>query len=211
MKQDARELASVAGMAERPAAEVARLTWLRSVLQGQPRQLLSRLGIPGVTAIGMLIACAAFYVSVMMPMDARIDAARDSVLALTDRVEQATSGARQGALSVTEQLAEFHRLFPRQDQLTDTVDKVFQAAISQGISLQQGEYRMAEDPAGKLQRFQMLLPMKTEYPRIRRFLAHLATEVPTMALEHIQFERQKIGDTQVEATIKLALYVEQGS
>ena len=211
MRQAARAMEGNAGMADQPASEVARMKWLRNSLQGQPRQLLTRLGVPGITAIGVLTACAAFYISIMMPMDARIDAVRDSVRTLTDQVGQATSGSRQGALPVAEQLAEFHRLFPRHGQLTDTVDKVFKAARSQGIFLQQGEYRMAEDQAGKLQRFQILLPVKTEYPKIRRFLARLSAELPTLALEHIQFERQKIGDTQVEATIKLALYVERGS
>lgn len=189
----------------------AALAWLRIAVRAQPRQVLSRLGMPGIVAIGLLTACVGFYASVMVPLDSRIDEVRDSVQTLTDRVEQATSDSRRGALPVAEQLAEFYRLFPRQAQLTDTVDKVFRAATAQGIALQRGEYRVAEDKPGKLRRFQMLLPVKAEYPRIRRFLANVAAEVPTVALEHIEFERQKIGDPQVEATIKLALYLEQGS
>ena len=176
-----------------------------------PRQLLSRLGFPGIAAIGLLVACAGFYVSVMMPMSTKIDEVHAAVRSLSDRVERAASGSRQGDLPVSEQLAEFYKLFPQQNQLTDTVGKIFEIAKAQGLALPQGEYRVADEQAGKLRRFQMLFPVKAEYPSIRRFLASLATDVPAAVLEHIQFERQKIGDPQVEATIKLALYVEQGS
>jgi hypothetical protein len=177
----------------------------------QLQQLLPRLGIPGVAAISLLIACAGFYASVMLPMDARIDEVQDSVRAATERIGQAGKGGRRGALPVGEQLAEFYKLFPQQAQLTDTIGQVFEAARANGLVLLQGEYRVAEDQAGRLRRFQMLMPVKADYPRIRRFLATLAADVPTAALEHIQFERQKIGDLQVEATIKLALYLERES
>lgn len=210
MKQSDIEFDSAGGEVRRMKSATLALSRLRSAMQGHPRQLLSRLGVPGIAAIGMLTACAAFYASVMMPMGARIDEVQESVRSLSERVEQVTRGSRQGDLPVAEQLAEFYRLFPQQNQLTDTVGKVFEIAGLQGIALQQGEYRVAEDQAGKLRRFQMVLPVKAEYPNIRRFLTRLAADVPTVVLEHIQFERQKIGDLQVEATIKLALYVEQG-
>jgi hypothetical protein len=185
--------------------------WLRVVSWLQPRQLSTRLGIPGFVATGLLTVCGAFYVSVMMPMDARINEVQDTVRTLAERVEQASSGSRKGVLPVAEQLTEFYRLFPKQGQLTDTVGKVFDAARVQGITLHRGEYRVAEEDVGRLRRFQMLLPVKGDYPAIRRFLARLAVDVPTLALEHIQFERKKIGDSQIEATIKLALYLERGS
>jgi hypothetical protein len=194
-----------------PAAASGALYRLRQVMQAHPRQWLSRLGTPGIVAIGLFIACAGFYASVLMPLDSGIDEIRDRVNLLTSEVERATKGSRQGVQSISEQMAEFYGLFPRQGQLTDTVAKVFHAASSQGIALQHGEYRVAEDRPGELRRFQMVLPVKAEYPRIRRFLASVAAEVPTAALEHIQFERQKIADPQVEATIKLAVYLEQGS
>lgn len=190
---------------------IAWLARLEGAMRLQPRQLLSRLGIPGVAAIGLMTACAAFYASVLLPLDLRIDEVRDSVQRLSERAERAANASLRGELPIAQQLAAFYRLFPPQAKLTDTVGKIFAAAHAQGIVLVKGEYRVVEDPAGKLRRFQVVLPVKADYPRIRRFLAGLAAEVPSAALEHIQFERQKIGDTQVEVTIKLALYVEQGS
>jgi hypothetical protein len=184
---------------------------LGSAVSVHPRQWLNRLGTPGIAAIGLLTACAGFYMSVLMPLDAEVDDLTERVNRLSGEVERATSGGRQGVPALADQMSAFYKLFPRQGQLTDAVAKVFDAAAAQGIVLQQGEYRVVDDPAGELKRFQVTLPVKADYPRIRRFLANVAAEVPTAALEHIQFERQKIGDPQVEATIKLAIYLEQRS
>ena len=148
MKQTDIEFDSTGGEVRSMKPATLVLYRVRSAMQGHPRQLLSRLGVPGIAAIGMLTACAAFYVSVMMPMGARIDEVQDSVRSLSQRIEQVTRGSRQGDLPVAEQLAEFYRLFPQQNQLTDTVGKVFEIAGLQGIALQQGEYRVAEDQGG---------------------------------------------------------------
>ncbi len=184
---------------------------LRAMLRAHPRQWLGRLGSPGIAAIGLLTACAGFYVSVLQPLDSGVDEIRARVNATAKAVERATGGDRGGVATAREQMGEFYRLFPRQIQLTDTLAKVFDAAAAHNIALQQGEYRVAVDTDGHLRRFQVTLPIKADYPRIRRFLAHVAAEIPTAALEHVQFERRKIAEPQVEATIKLAIYLERKS
>jgi hypothetical protein len=184
---------------------------IRALLQAHPRQWLDRLGTPGIVAIGLLTACAGFYASVLQPLDRSVDELSERVNAIAGEVERAAGGKPGGVATARQQMGEFYRLFPRQTQLTDTLAKVFAAAAAQGISLQQGEYRIAEETDGHLRRFQVMLPIKADYPRIRRFLASIAAEVPTAALEHVQFERQKIAEPQVKATIKLAIYMERKS
>jgi hypothetical protein len=210
MKQLANILSNPAAGASEPSGGSV-VHRLGQAVPVHPRQWLGRLGTPGIAAIGLLIACAGFYMSVLMPLDAEIDDLTERVSLLSWEVERATLGGQQGTPALADQMAAFYKLFPGQGQLTDAVAKVFDAAAVHGIALQQGEYRIAEDQAGALKRFQITLPVTADYPRIRRFLATVVAEVPTAALEHIQFERRKIGDPQVEATIKLAIYMEQGS
>jgi hypothetical protein len=162
-------------------------------------------------AIGLMTAGASFFASVVLPLNARIEQVRDSTRQLGDRLGQEPGGTRRGALPLAVQLQEFYRLFPHQSDLTATVGKVFAAASDTGLPLLQGEYRFSEEQGGRLQRFQIQIPVKAEYPRVRAFLARLAATVPTISLEQVQFDRQKVGDPQVEATIKLAIYVERSS
>lgn len=184
---------------------------IKALLQAHPRHWLGRLGTPGIAAVGLLTACAGFYVSILQPLDSEVDELSAHVNAIAREVDRAAGSSQGGVATMKEQMSEFYRLFPRQPQLTDTLAKVFDAAAAHGIALQQGEYRVAEDTNGYLRRFQVTLPIKADYPRIRRFLASIAAAVPTAALEHVQFERRKINDPQVEATIKLAIYVEHKS
>jgi hypothetical protein len=80
-------------------------------------------------------------------------------------------------------------------------------AESHGLSLDQGEYSAVPDKTAKLVCFQITLPVKGEYLKIRKFLAALPTELPIIALENVQFQRQKIADPVVEAKIRLVLYL----
>ena len=76
-----------------------------------------------------------------------------------------------------------------------------------GLALEQADYKAERGPTGKLVRFQMNLPLRGEYQTIRRFLSDLRAEIPIVSLEQVQFERQKIGDTLVDAKVRLVIFL----
>ena len=47
--------------------------------------------------------------------------------------------------------------------------------------------------------------------QIRNFLAAMPNELPVMALETVQFERQSIADPEVQARLRLVLYLGRSS
>ncbi len=177
----------------------------------EPRVIKRRasawLGLPGFAAVGLLTACAAFYFSTIAPAEERLSAARRQVLAIQ---EQAKHGARElpsGQNTPEEQLARFYNLFPLNDDLPQRMEKIFSSAQKQGIGLEQGEYKVTRDRDGGLVRFQMTFPVRGDYPRIRRYLMSLMADIPTLALQQVQFKRDKVGDATVDAEIKLVLYL----
>ncbi len=195
-----------------PKAERSAAVPLRDRLGWSLRRGLRVLGFPGVVAIGLLAVCPAFYFfSSLVPAQERLDQARSNAVILQARMERAAREPVRERRTPTEQLAAFYRVFPMSKDTPEWLGKLIAAAESRGLKLDQGEYTATPDRAGKLVRFQMNLPVRGEYPQIRKFLAALPSEVPLVALEQVQFERQKIADPQVEAKIKLALYLEQGS
>ncbi len=169
------------------------------------------LGWPGIVGAGLLAACPAFYLSAIEPAQARLSEAHQSATSIQERVQLAANGLNRGELSPGEQLAEFYRIFPNEKNLLPWVEKVFAVAQSEGIRLDEGEYRVTRDRVGRLVRFQMTLPVHSSYPQVRNFLNHVHAEIPIASLEHLQFERQKVNDPEVQAKIKLALYVERES
>ena len=105
----------------------------------------------------------------------------------------------------------FYQKFPDEGNASLWMGKLVALAASRGINLNDGEYKATHDKIGKLVRFQMTLPVNGKYPQIRKFLSDLQGTLPAVALENVQFERQKVADPNVEATIKLVLYLERAS
>ncbi len=155
--------------------------------------------------------CLAFYFSSVQPAQQRLDAARLSAGSLQERTRQAGLPSNESARTLDEQLAAFYRVFPSEHDATDWVGKIAAIAQRDGLSLQQAEYKVERDKTGKLTRFQMSLPLKGEYPTIRRFLSDLRFELPIVSLEQVQFERQKVGDRQVDAKVGLVIFLGKSS
>ncbi len=175
-------------------------------LQRRFRRLLRRIGTPGVVAFGLLVMCVAIIFSGVLPLQERRDAAKLSVLL-------AGGGQRDGrAASATpeEQLEEFYRFFPKESNAPKWLGKMVEIGEQCGLNLNQGEYAVTQDKVGKLSRFKISLPVEGRYLQIRKFLAAMTTEMPMMALENVQFERKDIAAVEVQAKIKLVLYLGRG-
>jgi len=180
-------------------------------LRWTSRRWLRALGKSGVLAIGILVVFPPFYLSAIAPAQERLDAARRGTLSLHEQVQLASQSLGGMQRAPFEQLAEFYRIFPEERNAPQWLKKLFALAEKNGLSLQEGEYKANRDKLGRLMRFQMVLPVKGEYPQIRRFLAALPAEIPIIALENVQLSRQNVSDSAVEARIRLTLYLEQAS
>lgn len=182
------------------AAPSSRLRWVS-------RHWRRILGWPGVVALGLMASLLPFYLSAVRPLQAHLDEVRQSVArqlrhdALAGKQDE---GRQRGP---DEQLAEYYRFFPPVRSAPQWLEKLITLAESNGLSIDQGEYHATQDKVGRLVRFQISLPVKGEYRQLRKFLAAVPGELPVMALEKVQFERQNIADPAVEARIGLVLYL----
>ena len=208
----------MSGLARRWLAR-ARLARRIGPLSSQSRQRLlwslrrwaNMLGRPGLLGIAILLLLPPFFVAAIAPAQERLAAARGSSLSLHEQIQLASRAMDGSRDSPPAQLAAFYRIFPRQGDAPLWLKKLVRLADRHGLRLNEGEYRSTPDKAGRLMRLQLLLPVKGEYRQIRRFLAAMPAEIPVIALEDVQFSRQSVADPAVEAHIRLALYLEQGS
>jgi Tfp pilus assembly protein PilO len=171
----------------------------------------SLLGWPGALGMGGLAMCLALYLSAVQPAQQRLDTARLSASSLHERIARAGQALNDRARPVDEQLTAFYRNFPSERDAADWIGRIAAIAQRDGLTLQQAEYKVGRDRAGKLTRFQMSLPLRGEYQTIRRFLSDLRAEIPVVSLEQVQFERQKVGDPQVDAKVRLIIFLEHAS
>jgi len=184
---------------------------LLGCLHWSSRRLLRILGRPGVLAIGILVVFPPFYFSAVVPAQERLDAARRNTLLLREQMLHDGKSSDRIRRTPGEQLVEFYRGFPDERHSPQSLEKLAALAEKNGLSLNEGEYKPTRDKVGRLMRLHMMFPVKGEYQQIRSFLSALPGEIPIIALENVQFTRQNVADSTVEARIRLVLYLGQAS
>lgn len=182
---------------------------LSAQLRWKLRHWLPLLGWPGIVGISLLAICLTLYLSTIRPMQTRLAEVQRRVVSESEQFLNASIHRGEGTPS--EQLVKFYKLFPTEKNSPEWLEKLVAVAEKNGLNLNEGGYQVTRDKAGRLMRFRITLPVHGKYQQIRKFLASLSTEIPIMALENVQFERNKIIDSAVKAKVKLVLYLVQES
>ena len=164
------------------------------------RRLLDALGPLGVSGIGILVFCLPFYFGSMLPAEREL-ARRNALAAQRVQVPAQPVLAGEGAA----ELERFYRRFPTFDGLQGELEAVYAHARASKLQLAQGEYRL-EKGAG-LAAYRVTLPVRGSYVHLRQFVGRVLKDMPTASLDAVRFERRKPGDTQVEAQVRLTIYL----
>ncbi|RPI45030.1 MAG: hypothetical protein EHM59_11280 [Betaproteobacteria bacterium] len=161
-----------------------------------------------VACVLLAIAVALYLVSIR-PLDARI---AERALELT-RVGQQAPSTRPAQAPRTslleERLAAFESTLCESGQLGAYVGTVFEVAAKQGLALAQAEYKLDHDKAGGFSTYQMTLPVRGPYPRLRRFVDATLAEIACAALETVDFKREGIGATEAEARLRFVFFLKR--
>lgn len=91
--------------------------------------------------------------------------------------------------------------------LPDQLARLHGVARATGIVLRQGEYRLLREGDGRLRRYQMMLPVRGSYRGVRQFVSATLRTLPNAALEQVSFQRPRIEDGEVEAQLRLTIYL----
>jgi hypothetical protein len=179
-------------------------------LRWKANRILPQLGWPGMLAIGLLMMLIPFYFSTLRPLQASLDAKLVEVKVNRDHFLQ-SSVVDHSLDTPSEQLTEFYKFFPAEKTSPHWLGLMMDIANKRGLSLNHGEYAVVRDSMGELRRIKITLPVQGTYPQIRQYLAELIEQVPSMSLENVQFERKDIIDTDLQAKVKLVLYLRHPS
>jgi hypothetical protein len=176
----------------------ARLIW-------HGRRFVRFVGWQGCAAAALLIAAGVSQFVVLAPVEREIADLRKDMLAL-----HAKGGARTTLRAVdtpAEQLAQFYAFFPDGDGMNDVLTRVHKAAAAQNLVLEQAEFHLIQEADGKLQRYEMVFPVKGPYPQVRRFIARVLAENSSVALDGVGFSRQNLATIGVDAQVRMSLYL----
>ena len=187
--------------------------WLAGIDLARLRQLMQRwllrMSREAALGLGLIALCLLFYLAALRPAQARLHQLQADMLSLHEQIQNSARSLQANRETPSEQLVAYYKFFPAASSSPVWLEKIYSAARSQHLTLDQGEYRPAQEKAGRLMRYQITLPVRGSYLQLRNFLAAVLTDIPIASLDHISFERRKIGDQTVNAKIKLTLYLAQ--
>ena len=163
-------------------------------------------------ALGALVLCigAAVALAWLVPARALLD--EQAVVA-----QQVSSVAALPAAPVVlappatdeHHLALFYGTLGERRHTEQQVKALFALAAKSGLVLRQGEYKAAFERNARLHTYQVTMPVKGSYGAIWQFALGALRAIPFAALDEISFKRDAIGDAQVEARLRLTLYLSE--
>jgi hypothetical protein len=178
---------------------------LRRRLRRLGRDLNDRLGIVGLIGAGLLVL--AVVLGLYAPPLAR---EAEELRASADRAREQLEEARRRLAErpeISQQTAQLRDWIPSVDRANADVRLVFAAAQKSRIQLAKGDYTLANaDEAGRLQRFDVVLPVKDRYVTIKAFVAEVLRSVPNASLAELRIERAAANVEVLDAQIRFRLF-----
>jgi Tfp pilus assembly protein PilO len=168
------------------------------------KQLKEELGWQGMSGIALLLLAAAFMNFALNPLEQKTALMRSQLEAA-----RANSGKVAKAFDTgvhKQDLSAFFDALPEEKDVTDTLASIQNAAGRAGVELKQAEYHL-DGKDGPRVEYGMNFPAKGEYPRIRAFLSRVLADNPALALDQVNFQRDKISDTTLNASIRMTLFL----
>ncbi|OGT18539.1 MAG: hypothetical protein A2342_02330 [Gallionellales bacterium RIFOXYB12_FULL_54_9] len=147
-----------------------------------------------------------FYVSSQVPLVTNVQS-----LSAELAESKAHPGLNADSLSQLpeKQLTTFHQTFLNVKAAPDVLETLHEAAVVQGVTLEQGEYHLLRNGPDKLARYQIVLPIKGDYLHLRKFLSQILTDMHYASIDSIEFQRQKASDTLLDAQVKMTVFLNE--
>jgi hypothetical protein len=166
------------------------------------RRSLERLGLFGVVGLGILAFCGMYLFSTILP-----ERNESRVLQREFDELKAFKGSNRKEQLPAYQLQSFYETFPSVNTAADVFARLHREAKADGVDLDQGDYRLVRNEGSRLVRYGVTLPIKGDYMRMRKFLSKALADIPNISLDSVEFQRQKISDTTLEAQVKMTLFL----
>ena len=170
------------------------------------REKARHVGGLGIAGIVLIAATASFHLQGVKPLEERsaeMQAQLDKALS-----QGRASDARQARDSApAAKLDALYGFLRSGGQPTQWLEKLNAVASSSGVQLRAADYRMQQGGAGRIERYEITLPLSGGYAQIRGFLQKALEEIPVMSLDQVNFKRTGPSDPLVQAEAHLTLHL----
>ena len=172
---------------------------MKQKLYAQLYRAREELGMTGVAAIVLFLGAALFMGLVLQPLKAK------------NRVLEARAGIGRdlGAVhnaNAADQIGAVYQYLEKPEATTDWLAKLYAIGRATGVELQSATYK-TQNAGGRLQRYEIVLPLTGSYTQMRDFLKRSLAEIPVLSLDQISLKRENRREGTVQAELRLTLHM----
>ncbi len=168
------------------------------------RAFVRDIGTLGIIGLVLLLAAGpAWWVLVHTPQQQATEIKSDLARLRARRLGVAE---RPASLPAVQQIERFRAAFPDAATTPAALAQISRLAAANKVALASGDYRLAEERALGMQRYEVRYPVKGAWRDVFTLLAALLNEVPTLALDEVVFKRESRNAAEVDAQLRLSLF-----
>ncbi len=177
-------------------------------LRWHATQGLERGGVPAAAALLLALCALLAWFGWVAPLANQMqNLSRDNVQ-LQQRIAAAAKlPPKPAPATESERLAGFVAAFPTDKGIPAAFTRLHVLAAKHGLPLAQAEFRLTAQGAEPLARYSMVLPVKTEYARLRAFVDDVLRDMPSVALEELSLRRDDLKSELIDARLRLVLFL----
>jgi Tfp pilus assembly protein PilO len=162
-------------------------------VKAQLFRLKQELGSLGMVALVLMGVAMAFSSFVVQPIERRNEMVKAS---LKKAPREAPSGQKVEAV---------YEFLKKDAETTDWLAKLYGIGKATGVELKSASYK-TQSEAGRVERYEIVLPATGSYSQIRDFLKRALAEIPVLSLDQMSLKRESRNDGVVNAELRLTLH-----
>jgi len=168
-------------------------------IRRQLYRLRHELGAPGMAAMLLFAAAALFMTLVLQPLKEknRVLEARAGIGRDLGAVQNVNNAEKVGAV---------YQYLEKPEATTDWLAKLYAIGKATGVELQSASYK-TQAASGRLERYEIVLPLTGSYTQMRDFLKRSLAEIPVLSLDQISLKRDNRREGTVQAELRLTLHM----
>jgi hypothetical protein len=165
-----------------------------------------RIGIRRFGAAGLVVGACLLVTAVSVTLQQRFEAERQLLLERRVAAAPVVTARRQTVAEAdTAAVAGFLAHLLPHDDIPQTIQDLIALADERQLLLVRGDYKPQVESAGGFLRYRMTLPVKGGMAAIQSFVAAALRTHSSLAVESVQFRRERIASPLVEARIQWLL------
>jgi Tfp pilus assembly protein PilO len=166
--------------------------------------LKMQLGWQGISGIVLLAIAAGFQFMSLEPLEQEATYLRGRLD--TTHAKASAQGRNHSLGGRQNELASFYDSLPDEKNVTDILAMIYSTAETSGLQFKEAAYHL-EEKNKHLTEYTVTFPVTGEYGKIRVFVSRVLASYPAIALDQIDFQRDRISDTMLKANIRMTMFL----